>query len=72
MNSKNNKTSKAQFLIVNLTDNLDLRVAKNSLALSNLTIYYTWENIKSSYNNNKFTTSALTWNDKTQDYFLIR
>ena len=72
MNSKNNKTSKAHILIVNLTDNLDLRIAKNSLALSNLTIYYTWENIKSSCNNNKFITSALTWNDKTQDYFLIR
>ena len=33
-------------------------------ALSNLSIYYTWKNIKSLYNNNKFKTSAPTWNDK--------
>ena len=33
-------------------------------ALSNLRIYYTWKNIKSLYNNNKFKTSAPTWNDK--------
>ena len=30
----------------------------------NLSIYYTWKNIKSAYNNNKFNISALTWNDK--------
>ena len=32
--------------------------------MTNLTIYYTWKNIKSAYNNNKFKISALTWNDK--------
>ena len=30
----------------------------------NLSIYYTWKNIKSSYKNNKFKTSAPTWNDE--------
>ena len=34
------------------------------IALSKLSIYYTWKNIKSSYNNNKFEISAPTWNDK--------
>ena len=29
----------------------------------NLSIYYTWKNIKSEYNNNKFKISAPTWND---------
>ena len=33
------------------------------MALANLGIYYTWKNIKSEYNNNKFKISALTWND---------
>ena len=33
------------------------------MALANLSIYYTWKNIKSKYKNNKFTTSAPTWND---------
>ena len=34
------------------------------MALANLSIYYTWKNIKSAYNNNKFKISAPTWNDK--------
>ena len=33
------------------------------MALANLSIYYTWKNIKSEYSNNKFKISALTWND---------
>ena len=39
-------------------------MGQNITALSNLSIYYTWKNIKSLYNNNKFKTSAPTWNDK--------
>ena len=38
--------------------------ARKDSALSNLSIYYTWKNIKSSYNNNKFKISAPTWNDE--------
>ena len=34
------------------------------MALANLSIYYTWKNIKSAYNNNKFKISAPTWNDE--------
>ena len=33
------------------------------MALANLSIYYTWKNIKSEYNNNKFKISAPTWNE---------
>ena len=36
------------------------------IALSNLSIYYTWRNIKSSYNNNTFKISAPTWNDEIE------
>ena len=36
---------------------------KKSVALSNLSIYYTWKNIKNAYKNNKFDVSAPTWND---------
>ena len=64
MNSKNTQTSKAHVLILKFTDKLDLRRGENRIALSNLSIYYTWKNIKSSYNNNKFKISAPTWNDK--------
>ena len=64
MNSENSKTPKPHVLILKLTNKLDLRIGEKVIALSNLSIYYTWRNIKSSYNNNKFKTSAPTWNDE--------
>ena len=33
------------------------------MALANLSIHYTWKNIKSKYNKNKFKVSAPTWNE---------
>ena len=56
INSENDKTSEYQVLVLELTNKLDLRN-------QNLSIYYTWKNIKSSYNNNKFEISAPTWSD---------
>ena len=64
MNSENSKTPKPHVLILKLTNKLDLRIGEKIIALSNLSIYYTWKNIKSSYNNNKFKISAPTWNDE--------
>ena len=64
MNSENSKTSEPHVLILKCTNKLDLRIGEKIIALSNLSIYYTWKNIKSSYNNNKFKISAPTWNDK--------
>ena len=61
MKSENSRTSEYHVLILKLTNKLDLRRGKKIIALSNLNIYYTWENIKSSYNNNKFKISAPTW-----------
>ena len=58
MNSENSKTSRLHVSILKLTDKLDLRRGGKSIALSNLSIYYTWKNIKSQYNNNKFKISA--------------
>ena len=54
INSKNSKTPELYLLILKLTDKLDLRIGEKSIALSNLSIYYTWKNIKSSYSNSKF------------------
>ena len=51
-------------LILKLTNKLDLRIGEKVIALSNLSIYYTWRNIKNWYNNNKFKISAPTWTDK--------
>ena len=64
MNLENSRTSKYHVLLLKLTDKLDLRRGKKSIALSNHSIYYTWKNIKSSYNNNKFKISAPTWSDE--------
>ena len=64
MNLENSKMPKPHVLTLKLTNKLDLRIGKKVIALSNLSIYYTWKNIKSSYNNNKFKISARTWNDK--------
>ena len=64
MNSENSKTSKPLVLTLKITNKLDLRIGEKIIALSNLSIYYTWKNIKSSYNNNKFKIYAPTRNDK--------
>ena len=58
------KISESHVLILKLTNKLDLTIGEKSIALSNLSIYYTWKNIKSSCNNNKFKVSAPTWNDE--------
>ena len=64
MNSENSKSSKLHVLILKLTNKFDFRLGKKVIALSNVSIYCTWKNIKSSYNNNKFKIPAPTWNDK--------
>ena len=62
MNSENSKTSKPHILKLKFTSKLDLRLGEKVVALSNLSIYNAWRNIKSSYNNNKFKILAPTWN----------
>ena len=64
MNPENSKTSEHHVLVLKLTEKLDLRRGKKAIALSNLSIYYTWKNVKSSYNNNKFKISAPTWSEE--------
>ena len=64
MNSENCKTSDPHRKLLNLKHKLNLRRSNKYVALSNLSIYYTWKNIKKSYENNKFKISAPTWNDE--------
>ena len=64
MNSGNSKTSNLHVLKLKFRSKLDLRLGEKVVALSNLSIYYTCKNIKSSYNNNKFKISTPTWNDE--------
>ena len=62
MNSKNCKTPEPCRLFLNLADKMDFRRGDKHVALSNFSIYYTWKNIKNSYNNNKFKVLSPTWN----------
>ena len=64
MNSETSKTSKAYVLILKIIDKLDLKIGKKAITLSNLNIYYTWKNIISWYNNNKFKVSTSAWDDE--------
>ena len=63
MNTENSKTNESHRFKLDLADKLNLKNPKKNIALVNLSIYYTWKNIKSEYNNNKFKISDPTWND---------
>ena len=62
-NSRNSKTSVVHRLLLNLTGKINLRRKDKYIALSNLSMYYTWKNIKKSYKNNQFKISSPTWNE---------
>ena len=65
MNTENSKANESNKFIYQFTDKLNLKTPNNkNIGLVNLSIYYTWKNIKSAYNNNKFKISAPTWNDE--------
>ena len=60
MNTENSKTNESNKFIYHFTDKLNLKDPHKNVALVNLSIYYTWKNIKSECNNNKFKISAPT------------
>ena len=62
MNTENSETNEPHKFKLDLTDKLNLKNPNKNMALANVSIYYTWKNIKSEYNN-KFKISAPTWND---------
>ena len=64
INSENSRTSEYHVLLLKLANKSDLRKGQKSVALSNLSIYYTWKNMKGSYKNNKFKISAPAWSDE--------
>ena len=66
MNSENRETSDPHRLLLNLTDEINLRRSDKYVALSNLSIYYTWKNMKKLYKNNEFKISTPTWNEESQ------
>ena len=64
INPKNSRTSDPHRLLLDLTDKVNLKNSKKFVALSNLSIYYIWKDIKRPYKNSKFKISALTWNEE--------
>ena len=64
LNSENSKTSDSHKLLLNLSYKINLKRSDKYIYLSNLSIYYTWKNIKKSWKNNKFKTSDPTWNEE--------
>ena len=63
MNTENIKTSEPHRFKLDLTVKLNLKNPKKNMALVNLSIYHTWKNIKSEYNNNRFKIFASTWDE---------
>ena len=64
MKTLNSETNESNKFMYQFTDKLNLKNPNKNMALANLSIYYTWKNIKSEYNNNKFKISAPTWNNE--------
>ena len=63
MNTENSGTNEPQRFKLDMADKLNLKNPGQNMDLANLSIYYTWRNIKPEYNNNKFKISAPDWND---------
>ena len=75
MNTGNSRTNEPHRLRPTLAGKLNLKDRSKHMALVNLSIYYTWKNIKSAYNKNKFKISALTWNEnliRLRDHILFQ
>ena len=60
MNTENSKTNEPHKFRISPADKFNLKDSSKNIALANLSICYTWKNIKSAHSNNKFKFSALT------------
>ena len=65
MKTENSKTNESNTFISQFTDKANLKnLNSKNIGLVSLSIYYTWKNIKSACNENKFKISGPCWNDK--------
>ena len=62
MSTENSRTSDSNRFRLYFTDKIDL-MGNKKIAFSDLSIHYTWYNIKEQYNNNKFRLSGSTWSE---------
>ena len=64
MNTEKSKMNEPHKFVLSLSQRLDLRSSNKHVALQNLSIYYTWKNMRKQYKNNKQKIIAPTWNDE--------
>ena len=64
MNTLNSKKNESNKFMYQFAYKLNFKSPGKNMALANLSIYYTWKNIKCEHNNNKFKTHAPTWNNE--------
>ena len=64
MNTENSKTNELHKFFLNLSQRLGLKSSNKHVALQNLSIFYTWKNIRKQHKNNKLEIIAPTWNDE--------
>ena len=64
MNAENSKTNEPHKFVLILSQRLDWESLNKYVAFQNLSIYYTWKNIKKQYKNNKLKIIFPTWNDE--------
>ena len=70
INSKNSKTSDPNRLLLNVTDKIDLSRKDKFIALSNISIYYAWKNIKKSYRRTMDSKKQLQHGMKNLNYLM--
>ena len=62
MNTEDSETNEQPAFVPTLSQRLDVRSSNKHVALQNLSIYYTWKNIRKQYKNNKLKIIPPTWN----------
>ena len=70
MNCKHRKMTDTHSLFLNVLDKINLKKKDTYIASSNLSMYFTWKHIKTSYRNNEFRISAPTRNNKSLNYLI--
>ena len=66
MRTENSKTNVPHKFVLNLLRRLDLRSLNKHFAVQNLSIHYTWKNIRQKYKTNKLKITAQKWNDEPE------
>ena len=61
---KNSKINEPHKFVLNLSQRLDLRSSEKHVTLQNISIFYTWKNIRKQHKNNKLKIIAATWDDE--------